>query len=255
MNLRILGCSGGIGGELRTTSLMVDHDILIDAGTGLGNLTLDEMKGLRHIFLTHSHLDHIAHLPLLVDSIFEHIRQPIVIHAQEVTIKALREHIFNWVIWPDFTRLPDAQNPVLTYEAMSPGDVVAIDGRSFEMIPVNHAVPAVGYYVRTPGGKSFAFSGDTTTNDTFWAGLNQRDRLDMLIIEVAFPDSELELSRAAYHYCPTLLAQDIVKLRHQPDIYLSHPKPGVERIIEREVSVAIRQRKVTCLKGKENFTL
>lgn len=234
---------------------MIDHDILIDAGTGLGNLSLDEMKGLRHIFLTHSHLDHIAHLPLLVDSIFEHIRQPIVVHAQQVTIEALREHIFNWVIWPDFTRLPDARNPVLTFEAMAPGEIVTLGGRSFEMIPVNHAVPAVGYYVRSPGGKAFAFSGDTTTNDSFWDGLNARDRLDMLIIEVAFPDAEIELSRAAYHYCPSLLGQDIAKLRHRPDIHLSHPKPGVERIIETEIARVITQRNVTCLKGKEIFTL
>ena len=34
MRLRVLGCSGGIGGRhLRTTSYLLDSDILIDAGT------------------------------------------------------------------------------------------------------------------------------------------------------------------------------------------------------------------------------
>jgi ribonuclease BN (tRNA processing enzyme) len=254
MKLRILGCSGGIGGDLRTTSMLVDEDILIDAGTGISNLTLDEMADLRHIFLTHSHLDHIANLPLLVDSVFEHIKQPIIIHAQEVTIKALKEHIFNWVIWPDFSRLPTPENPVLAFQSMSPGEVVSVGERNFEMIPVNHSVPSVGYYV-TGHGKAFAFSGDTTTNDTFWAGLNLRDQLDMLIIEVAFPNSEIELSRAAYHYCPSLLAQDIVKLNHSPDIYVSHPKPGQEAIIEKELAVELKSRKFTCLKGNELFKL
>ena len=44
MKLRVLGCSGGIGGRhLRTTSLLVDNDILIDAGTGVGDVSLAEL--------------------------------------------------------------------------------------------------------------------------------------------------------------------------------------------------------------------
>ena len=46
MQLKVLGCSGGIGGSLRTTSCLLDHDILIDAGTGVGDLTLAELKDL-----------------------------------------------------------------------------------------------------------------------------------------------------------------------------------------------------------------
>jgi hypothetical protein len=42
LKLRILGCcSGGIGGGLRTTSMLLGHDVLIDAGTGIGDLSLD----------------------------------------------------------------------------------------------------------------------------------------------------------------------------------------------------------------------
>ena len=116
MNIRILGCSGGIGVGLATTSMAIDHDILIDGGTGLGELTLDEMSAVRHIFLTHSHLDHIAGLPMLVDSIFERIHTPIVVHGRPETLAALREHVFNWVIWPDFSKLPNADRPVLRFE-------------------------------------------------------------------------------------------------------------------------------------------
>jgi ribonuclease BN (tRNA processing enzyme) len=44
MRLRVLGCSGGIGGQHnRTTSFLVDQDILIDAGTGVGDLSLGEL--------------------------------------------------------------------------------------------------------------------------------------------------------------------------------------------------------------------
>ena len=70
MRLRVLGCSGGIGGRhLRTTSFLVDSDILIDAGTGVGDLTLAELSQIDHIFITHSHLDHVASIPFLVDTV------------------------------------------------------------------------------------------------------------------------------------------------------------------------------------------
>ena len=70
MRLRVLGCSGGIGPGLRTTSYLLDDTILIDAGTGVGDLTMEEMCGVRHVFLTHSHLDHVAGLPLLIATVF-----------------------------------------------------------------------------------------------------------------------------------------------------------------------------------------
>ena len=112
MELRVLGCSGGVGAGLRTTTLLLNEHILFDAGTGVGDLSLEEMAGIKHIFLTHSHLDHIADIPLLVDSVFDRINQPIVVHGLHETIEALRRHIFNNVIWPDFTKLPTAENPV-----------------------------------------------------------------------------------------------------------------------------------------------
>ena len=111
MQIKILGWAGGIGANLRTTSFLIDDDLLIDAGTGLGDLPLNHMTGIRHIFLTHSHMDHVVGLPLLADSMFGVHDEPIVVHAQEKTIKALKAHIFNWVIWPDFSELPNKDNP------------------------------------------------------------------------------------------------------------------------------------------------
>lgn len=233
MQIRILGCSGGIGGELRTTSLLVDDDILIDAGTGVGDLTLAEMARIRHIFITHSHLDHIAGIPLMVDSIFGQIGQPIVIHASAETVCALRQHIFNWTIWPDFTKLPTEQRGVLRYEVMAPYEQRVLGGRHITMIPVNHIVPGVGYCIER-NGRVAAFTGDTTTNDTFWTALNDSPNLDVLIAECAFANQEHDLCRKAHHYCPDLLAADLAKLRHRPDIYLTHLKPGAEDQIERE---------------------
>ena len=69
MRLKILGCSGGIGGTLRTTSMLLDENILIDAGTGVGDLSLDELTKIDHVFVTHSHLDHVTSIPFIVDSV------------------------------------------------------------------------------------------------------------------------------------------------------------------------------------------
>ncbi|HEX5636446.1 MAG TPA: MBL fold metallo-hydrolase, partial [Gammaproteobacteria bacterium] len=96
MQLRILGCSGGIGQHLRTSSYMIDDDILLDAGTGVGDLSLDEMRKIRRIFITHSHMDHIVSIPLLIDTLFSSLKQPLEIHARAETIAMLRKHIFNW---------------------------------------------------------------------------------------------------------------------------------------------------------------
>lgn len=254
MELTVLGCSGGVGTGLRTTTLRLNHEVLIDAGTGLGDLDLDAMARLRHIFLTHSHMDHIASIPLLVDSIFDRIETPIVIHGLEATLQALQTHIFNNVIWPDFAILPSRNNPVMSYEVMAPGTVLEMPDFNIEMIPVNHVVPGVGYRVET-ADSVFAFSGDTTTNDTFWEALNRTSRLDLLFVEAAFPNADLELCRRAGHYCPSLLAEDIAKLQHQPEVYISHNKPGDEDRIFRECEQAITSHRVHRLSGGARFTL
>ncbi|MBL1433420.1 MAG: 3',5'-cyclic-nucleotide phosphodiesterase [Gammaproteobacteria bacterium] len=254
MRLRVLGCSGGIGGDRRTTSLALDHDVLIDAGSGVGNLSLEEMSHIRHIFITHSHLDHIAFIPMLLDSIFDVISTPIIIHGQAVTLAALRAHIFNNVIWPDFSVLPTADNPVFRYEEMAVGDVVEIDGRRISMLPVIHSVPAVGYYVESDAG-AFAFSGDTSVNDILWSALNERPRLDFIIVETAFEDKDEALGKLAKHYTPQVLARDLKKLQHHPKIYITHNKPGVESIIAEECRQHIQGYDLNFLSGGETIAL
>ena len=107
MKLRVLGCGGGIGGRhQRTTSFLIDHDILIDAGTGVGELSIAELTQIDHVFLTHCHLDHIATLPMMIDTVADCRSKPLTVYGTKAVLDSLRKHIFNWAIWPDFSVVP-----------------------------------------------------------------------------------------------------------------------------------------------------
>lgn len=256
MKIQVLGCTGGIGPGLRTTALMIDNDVLIDCGSGVGDLTQDEQNGIRHIFLTHGHLDHIAFIPFLVDSAFEAlVDNPITIHLQAETLDMLRQHIFNWQIWPDFAKLPDEDNPVIQYNVITPGQQVKLDSRIIEAVPVTHTQPAVGYRVQSPEGGSFAFSGDTKSTDKFWTVLNNYSNLDILIMECAYADHEEVLSQIAGHHRPSTLAEDLRKLQHQPELYITHQKPGEEEQIMRELAELVDGRELKLLRRGQVFEL
>jgi ribonuclease BN (tRNA processing enzyme) len=239
MKLRILGCSGGIGGNLRTTSLLLDHDVLIDAGTGVGDLSLAEMCMIDHVFVTHSHLDHIGCLPLLVDSVGFMRDKPLTIHATDETLDILKQHIFNWEIWPDFSQIPSLHQPILRYERVALGETVDMGGRKITPLPANHVVPAVGFQIDS-GKASLAFSGDTTTCDALWEVVNRIGNLEYLIVETAFSNAERELAIVSKHLCPALLADELRKLKLNPKIYITHLKPGEIELTMQEVGECVK---------------
>ena len=256
MQVRILGCSGGIGKDLRTTSMLIDNDVLIDCGSGVGDLTLEELVNIRHIFLTHGHLDHIAFIPFLVDSIFDDlINNPITIHLQKETHEMLCNHIFNWQIWPDFAKLPDENNPVMKYDVIAPDQTITLDGRLFEAIPVTHTQPALGYRVQSPEGGSFAFTGDTRNTDRFWEVLNTHPELNLLFAECAYADHEVQLSQIAGHHRPSTLVEDLGKLQHHPELYITHLKPGEEDQIMQELKQLINDWEPKMLQRGQVFKL
>ena len=227
--------------------MLVDDDVLIDAGTGIGDLELADLDSIRHVFLTHAHLDHVAGLPMLVDRVFdENFDQPLTVYAREETIRAVQDHLFNGTIWPDFSRLPTPQNPMLRYHICCPGDTITIDHRDFYAIDVMHTVPTLGYTVQNSGG-AFAVSGDTKTNETLWPVLNACDDLRVLVIEVSFPDEMEALAAEAGHYCPKTLTRDLQRLQHAPEIWLTGMKPGEEQAILKQVLEAAPDQNIHML--------
>lgn len=240
MNINVLGCSGGIGGDQHTTSLLVDDDILIDAGTGTGRLSLEALARIDHVFITHSHLDHVASLPLMVDSVARMRDKPLVLHAAEATLSILRGHIFNWEIWPDFGRIPTPATPYMRYETMAIGQSVQLGERRITALPANHAVPAMGYQLDS-GTASLVFTGDTTTNDALWDIVNDIENLRYLIIETAFSNREREIAVLSKHLCPSMLQEELRKLKRPVEIYITHLKPGEDALIMREIEACLSE--------------
>lgn len=236
MNVKILGCSGAIGGpRLRTTSILVDEDILVDAGTGVGELDLAQLARIDHVFLTHSHLDHIAYLPLMLDAVSDLRDTPVTVYVTQATRDILCAHIFNWLIWPDFTAIPDADHPVLRFQTVREGETINLGDRRITALPAEHTVPAVGYLLDS-GTASLAFTGDTTVNDRFWHAINDIKNLHYLVIETAFSDNEQKLAALSKHLCPGMLRDELKKLKGAPQIFITHLKPGQADMTMREIA-------------------
>ena len=252
MKLRVLGCSGGIGGNLRTTSFLLDHDVLIDAGTGVSELSLSEIRAIDHVFVTHSHLDHITSIPFMVDSVGFMREHPMTVYASEETLDIIKQHIFNWKIWPDFSEIPSADHPYMRYHAIKLGETVVLNGRKITPMPANHVVPAVGYHLDS-GKASLVFTGDTTTNDELWRVVNKIKNLRYLIIETAFSNGDRDLAMLSKHLCPSLLAEELVKLKRDAEIFVTHLKPGELELTMREIEECVRGKSPRMLLNNQEF--
>ena len=235
MKVRVLGCSGAIAKDCRTTSFLLDGEILVDAGTGAGDLTLEEMCGIHTVLLTHSHLDHVVALPLLVDAIASRSRKPLKVFALAGTIAALKTHIFNDVIWPDFTSIPSRESPLISFHAIQVGQILPFGDKLVEVLSAVHTVPAVGFAI-SAGQANWVFTGDTERNPGLWARINQLD-VAMLVIETAFSNREKDLARRSLHLSPCVLADelDLIAKGLRYPIYITHTKPSETEMIMSEI--------------------
>jgi ribonuclease BN (tRNA processing enzyme) len=251
MQIRVLGCSGSIAAGSRTTAFLVDDDLLIDAGTGVGDLPLDAMVRIDHILVTHSHLDHVLAIGLLADSVARRRaaagRPPVQVHALAPTLDALRAHILNGVIWPDFTRLPTVEQPTLELVPIAHGQRLRIGARTVEVLPAAHTVPACGYAVEGARG-CWVFTGDTGPNPALWARLAQL-QVATLVIETAFGDEDAELARLSRHLCPALLREELARLERPTDVYITHIKPGELDLVMSEIGPAAGPHRIHALQA------
>ncbi len=241
IELRMIGCHGGIGGTHRhTTCYGIGEHIVIDAGTGLATLPLEQLARLDHVVLTHAHLDHVACLPLMIDSVAALRDKALTVWAQKDVIALLRAHLFNEQIWPDFTQIPTPERPFMRFEPM-PDNGVDIAGYRFSPLPADHGIPACGYLVEA-GDSAIAFSGDTGDCAAFWQAVTKVSKLKAVAVECSYPVAMTGMAALSMHMHSGAVAARLRELPSHIAGVIVHRKPGHEQTIATELTAALPER-------------
>jgi len=233
MKLRVLGSAGAEFPNFRPPAFLIDDQLLLDAGTIGSVLTEEEQWGLKNIFITHSHLDHIRAIPALADNIIiKNLHHTVNIYSIPAVISAMQNHLFNDIIWPDFTVIPNLVNPVISFKTIDTGVDYTVGDYRIRAIPVNHTVPAVGFRV-CDGSTTLVYTGDTGPTEEIWQYVNG---IDALIVEVSFPNNMEPLALLTKHLTCSLLCTELEKITRLPKhIFITHPKPQYYDIIRSEI--------------------
>jgi len=232
MNLRVLGCAGAELPTFYPTALLVDETVLLDAGTIGAVLNLDEQLSLKAILITHAHHDHIRAIPALAENLaIEKSPDSLALVSTKEILDTIRRHVFNNVIWPDFTKLPSS-NPVLKFIDITPGTAMALNGYSIKAVPVNHTVPTIGYLLRKEGS-SLLYAGDTGPTNKIWEEAND---ITSLVVEVSFPNRLERMALETGHLTACLMRKELDKMKTLPSlIYVTHLKPQYHAEIRAEL--------------------
>lgn len=228
LDIRVLGSSGGLGGSTGSTCIQVTPHILIDAGSGLAQLSLESMRQIKHVFLTHAHFDHIAALPTFLVNLFDTYQEPVTVYGSQTTINTLKECIFNFRIWPDLTQFNSPKQPLLRYVEIHEDQKINLDGLTLTPFHVDHTQPTFGYSVHN-SQEQFVFAADSRFSPALVKALNQLGSIDTLMVECSFPDRLEELAQRSGHMTPSQVKQLYAALQCQPkQFWISHLKPSYE---------------------------
>jgi cAMP phosphodiesterase len=251
--MRVLGCSGGELPGHRTTCFLVDGRLAIDAGALTASLPLDELLKVDDIVLTHSHFDHVKDVPLLSDLLVGRRKAPVRVHASTECARTLRESVFNDELWPDFTRIPNLQAPVIEVIPFDPEKPFKAGRYTVKPVPVHHPVESVGF-VLSDGKTSIGVSGDTGPTARFWSKVNGERRLKALLVELSFPNELQWLADVSGHLTPRTLESELGKLsRNGFPVLLYHLKPAYVAKLKRELA-ALGLPNVRVLRRGDEFS-
>lgn len=255
MEIKVLGAAGSEVGGHRAPAFLVDRETLLDAGTIGLSLNIREEARLRRIYLTHAHFDHIKGLPFMLDNLVSRgTGSTVTVTSAGGVIRDLKKNIFNDRIWPDFTKIPTPEAPVLRFQAVRPSREEEVDGYRVVMTPVNHTVPAYGIILMGRNGTGIAYTGDTGPTERFWKKV-ERYRIDHLIVETSFPNRLEDLALKTRHLTPALLQKELAKMENPPRrIYLMHAKPQYFPEIEQEIQ-GLARNNIRYLKQGEVLTI
>jgi len=236
MKIKVIGCSGAQFPGHKAPSFLLDDEIIFDAGSFTGVLDEKAQLRIKHIFITHAHLDHIMSIPFLADNIIVSKQQnKVSLYSIPPVLKMIKEHLFNSALWPDFTIIPKPDDAILNLVKLSAGKSIRVNSYTITPYEVNHTVPAVGYLVQDGRGKRFFYTGDTGPSAKTWEKLSNK-KMNCLIIDVSFPNSLSGMALRSGHLTPELLIKEMAKMQQKPEkVCITHLKPQYFRAIKEEL--------------------
>jgi ribonuclease BN (tRNA processing enzyme) len=218
------------------TSIVINDTVAIDAGC-LG-LYLDprDQARIRHLFVTHSHIDHVGSLPIFVENAYEAKPDPVTIHATEPVHKSIQSDLFNNILWPDFIALSRAtpKAPFLQLATLVPGQPVEVEGIRLTPISVDHVVPTVGFVVED-ATTSVVFSSDTAPTHDIWQIAHSLPNLKAVFVEATFPNHLKWLADVSKHLTPAYFAGEVAKINRNVPIIAVHIKPRFRAEVVKEL--------------------
>jgi ribonuclease BN (tRNA processing enzyme) len=232
------------------TTFLIDGETALDAGCLTEALPLAAQRRIRRVFLTHTHFDHLASLPMLMENLLGRGR-PLEILAPAPVLTTLSRDILNGRVWPDFRRLPSRRNPTIRLTAIAPGHSVRAGSATFTAFAVSHVVPAYGYLIQKPG-RSVLFSGDTEPTDRLWAVARRARHLKAIFLELSFSDAQIEVATASRHFTPSMVGRELPKVPTKVPVYLYHMKPPSLARIRREIA-ALEEPRLKLLESERSF--
>lgn len=207
------------------TSFLLNDTVAIDAGSiGLYGGPREQSR-VKHIFLSHTHIDHLASLPVFLENVYEDSADCVTVHGSDAVLDSLQRDIFNNRIWPDFIALSKGESPFLKLERLESGRTVEVEGLRVTPVAVDHAVPTMGFVVADETA-AVVFPSDTGPTDAIWEFANREPHLKAIFLEVTFPNAMARLAALSKHHTPATFAEDIKKVRRPVQIIAIHLKPA-----------------------------
>ena len=235
MRVELLPSSLPVSDAQFLVSYLVNGAVAVDAGS-LGLLADRGRQGrVRHVFVTHEHIDHIATLPIFLENVYEPGPDCVELLAAEGVLDFLHRDIFNGRVWPDFFALSTGDDRFVHGTPLVPGTPFTRAGLTITPLPVSHVDGSLGLLV-DDGRVAVAFPSDTGPTDDFWKHIATCDRLQAVFLEVSFPDEMADLAAVTGHHCPRSFAAEIRKLDRDVRWIVVHRKARYAGEIARELA-------------------
>lgn len=219
MKLRVLGASGSSSPGHKLTAFLLNDTLLLDAGSVTNVLSLEAQKKIKHIFISHAHLDHIRDIPFLLDNLFlKGVKTKIFLYSIPEVVKQIKKNLFNSEVWPDFSIIPSPEKAILKFKVLNFGQSVSLDSLNLLSLPSKHTVPSVAYLV-SEEEKRILYTGDTTYDPEIWK-VYASTKPQILITEVSFPNHMEELAYLTGHLTPKLLQEGLKHFHLKPNLVL-----------------------------------